>query len=349
MQVAARKLRVVVEVAARAGVEREDLLRAVGMRPEDLADPESRWPLRVWRDLWQEVVARTGDEGVGLRAALAIDRGYFGVIDYAARSAGTVREAILVASRYFRLANTWGRLEVIEQPERWRIERQIAGDEALMLPRQAAEFALAAMLRLFRLAARGPFTPSEVWLRYPAPAEIGLHREVFGCPLRFGQPADALVVPTSQLDAPMAAPDRALLTLVTAHGDHLLQQIPEADLLAQVRAEIARTLYRGDPSIDAVASRLGASRRTLQRKLAEEGCVFRELVQSVRRALAERHLREGRPAGEVAFLLGYSQQGAFVRAFRGWTGLPPGEWQRAVAPDGQRLAPPVQGPGAPLR
>jgi hypothetical protein len=244
MQVAARKLRVVVEVAVRAGLERGLLLQAVGLRADDLDDPESRWPMTVWRDLWLEVVARTGDEGVGLRAALAVDRGYFGVIDYAARSAGTVREAIGVASRYFRLANTWGRLEVVQQPETWRIERRIAGDEAMMLPRQAAEFALATMLRLFRLAVRGPFTPSEVWLRYPAPADLSLHHEVFGCPIRFGQPADALLVPVSALDGPMADPDPALLSLVVAHGDHLLQELPELDLLLQLRAEISRTLYR---------------------------------------------------------------------------------------------------------
>ena len=70
------------------------------------------------------------------------------------------------------------------------------------------------------------------------------------------------------------------------------------------------------------------SERTLQRRLAEEGSSYQQLLTDTRRQLAERHLAEGRlPATEIAILLGYSEPSVFFRAFRQWTGLTPGEYR----------------------
>ena len=80
------------------------------------------------------------------------------------------------------------------------------------------------------------------------------------------------------------------------------------------------------------------SRRSLQRRLGDEGTSYLELVDEVRQELARRWVAEGaRPLGEVAFLLGYSELSAFLRAFKRWTGVPAGEF---------RLAPPVMKSGA---
>ena len=55
-----------------------------------------------------------------------------------------------------------------------------------------------------------------------------------------------------------------------------------------------------------------------------------QLLDDTRRHLAEAHLKEGRlDLAEIALLLGYSEQSAFTRAFRAWTGQPPAQWRRA--------------------
>ncbi len=91
-----------------------------------------------------------------------------------------------------------------------------------------------------------------------------------------------------------------------------------------VEREISRSLSEGIPKMADVARRLAMSERTLHRRLFENGSSFKTLVETTRRHLAENLLRESRfTLSEVAFLTGFSEQSAFNRAFRRWTGQTP--------------------------
>jgi Helix-turn-helix domain len=80
-----------------------------------------------------------------------------------------------------------------------------------------------------------------------------------------------------------------------------------------------------------VARALGLSLRTLHRRLKEQGWTFQGLLDAERKHVACSRLREPRLSiGEVAYMLGYSEQSAFLRAFRRWTGSSPSEF-RATA------------------
>ena len=80
-----------------------------------------------------------------------------------------------------------------------------------------------------------------------------------------------------------------------------------------------------DASIDAVARAMHMSPRTLQRRLDEEGARFSELLDSVRETLARRWLtEETRTLSEIGYALGFADLATFSRAFKRWTGKPPG-------------------------
>jgi AraC-like DNA-binding protein len=117
--------------------------------------------------------------------------------------------------------------------------------------------------------------------------------------------------------------DRRLLPIVERHLEELLAS-KDGNVLDDVRNAIAEALCDGAPTIRVVAKRLGASVRTLQRRLAAHGAVFTTLVEDVRRDVALRYLADGKAAvTEIAFLTGYSEPSAFGRAFRRWTGSTP--------------------------
>ena len=83
----------------------------------------------------------------------------------------------------------------------------------------------------------------------------------------------------------------------------------------------------GPPTGEAVAARLHLSARSLQRRLADEGNSFSELLDATRLELARSYLEAGtHTVGEVTFLLGYSDASAFSRAFKRWTGVAPSAW-----------------------
>jgi AraC-like DNA-binding protein len=74
------------------------------------------------------------------------------------------------------------------------------------------------------------------------------------------------------------------------------------------------------------------SGRQLQRVLQAEGTTYQALLDEARRDLALARLRlPGTTAAEVALLLGYSEAGAFTRAFRRWTGTTPGAYAAGAA------------------
>lgn len=332
--VSARKVLLVVGLAERAGLMREALLRELGLDPAVGADPEAWVPQEAWRRVWEIVVAHTGDEALGIRAAAGVDPGYFGVIDYAARSAADLREAVPLAARYFRLANSWGRLELRPVGEGIRVSRHLLGDELGWLPPQAADFALATMVRVMRLATARPFSLTSVQMRRPAPADAAPWRQTFGVPVSFDAAEDAIEIGPEALATPMRAPDARLRALIEGYAEGLLRSLeaPDAPLPVRARHQIAVSLAaRRGAELESVARGLGLSGRTLQRRLQDEGSSFRALLDEVRRAMARRWLAAGLSPGEVTFLLGYSEVSAFGRAFHEWEGCSPAAWARVSA------------------
>lgn len=91
---------------------------------------------------------------------------------------------------------------------------------------------------------------------------------------------------------------------------------------ARLRSALMELLPSGECTIDDAARSLGCSRRTLQRKLQEEGTSFQKQLNHTRELLAKSYLANtALSAEDIAFLLGYQETGSFLRAFAAWTGL----------------------------
>jgi AraC-like DNA-binding protein len=66
------------------------------------------------------------------------------------------------------------------------------------------------------------------------------------------------------------------------------------------------------------------SQRSFQRKLGELGLTYQKVLDEIRHELARRYLDDqSKSVTEIAFLLGFSEQSAFTRAFRHWSGMSP--------------------------
>jgi AraC-like DNA-binding protein len=84
--------------------------------------------------------------------------------------------------------------------------------------------------------------------------------------------------------------------------------------------------------IGALAKRLCTSRRTLQRRLGEEGMTFSSVEASVRARLAEQLLAEPKLSIEqVSERLGFTDRRSFTQAFTRWFGLPPSQMRRLLS------------------
>jgi AraC-like DNA-binding protein len=69
----------------------------------------------------------------------------------------------------------------------------------------------------------------------------------------------------------------------------------------------------------------------LRLRLAKCGRTFRGLVDEIRQEMALSYLQNpDLGLVDIAYLLGFSEQSAFQRAFKRWTGHSPGEYRQSL-------------------
>jgi AraC-like DNA-binding protein len=330
MNVSVRSVKPVVERLRVLGLDVAAVLSAAGVDPAALNDAEARIPHQLALALWGEAVRRSGDDAFGMHAAEDIRPGAFDVLDYVTRSSATLGEGLRRLVRYHRILHDGAVVELEVEPQGAALTHTLP-EQAAVLPRQVAEFIVAAWLVVARQATGVDFAPVEVRFRHAAPADLREHRRLFRAPLRFDTPVNGIVLHRDVLDAPLVKSDPGLCAVLDRHVAELLERIPRSTgFTERVRQLVAKDLATGVPGADAIARALRMSRRTLQRQLRNDRTSYRDLVEALRRELAARYLAERRIAvAEVAFLLGFSETSAFHRAFKRWTGTTPVTYRRS--------------------
>lgn len=328
-------LRAVVEACGRLGLDAGLLLRQAGVSPESLSDPDARLPAAQADALWRAAYGAARSEHLALQAAEATPFGAFRVLDYLGATGPTLGDGMRAVAGYFPLVDPRGAIQVEERRE--RVALRFLAASGAELPRPAQEYTLAVLLSRIRHAVARPLLPAAVWLAFPRPADARPHARTFGVEPRFGAPAAEIHLDRADWDGPTRMTDPALFALLGDHARELARSAtPGEELLARARGAIASDLRGQAPTLSATARRLACSPRTLQRRLGAEGTSHARLLASVRQARAEALLRAGDVAvSEVSWLLGFSEQSAFTRAFRRWTGRAPTAFRAAARRGGR--------------
>ncbi|UQA90931.1 AraC family transcriptional regulator [Streptomyces halobius] len=173
------------------------------------------------------------------------------------------------------------------------------------------------------------------WARfaYPAPAHAHEYDILFGCPVRFGAERTAAGWDARWLAAPVVRDEAALAGMLRrAPADLLSRRDYGTTVAEQVRRTLVQALRTERPArlpeAGEVAARLAVSPATLRRRLQAEGTSYQRLKDTVRRDAAITSLVAGQePIADLAARIGFSEDTAFHRAFRRWTGTTPGTYR----------------------
>jgi len=290
------------------------------------AEPQ-RVPVTAAQEQLRALVALTGDPDLGLRAARTLGLGDYEVLEYVTMSASTWREAIETLLRYTRIMNEAAdfALEVVGQ------HAHVVFRSRLPLARAGVDYQSAA----YHVVASHWLTPAvelEAWFVHPEPEDLSQYHETFpNVRLRFGAPWDGFRFEAWRLDTPLQTHDPSLHRVLREHAEQLLTTLAPGDSLVEhVRAHVLETLKTSAPSAEATAAKLHMTRRTLTRRLRQEGTTFTDLVEEVRRHTAAHYLQTTDYSVEdIAFLVGFSGASPFVRAFKRWTGKSPLVYRKA--------------------
>ncbi len=326
--VAATSTLAMIRAAAARGVSVGDVLASVGLSLEYIEDPDSRLPSPAVVAIWNALRERTNDPALQLVAPTALPFGAYRIIDYLVASSPTVGGGIRQFARFFALIADGVALTIDSNREEHRLDLQMA--DGSDVPPVYVDYVFAALVSRIRMRIRPALRVKRVEMRQPRPAAAARYEEVFQAPVEFGATADRLVFSDDEWKSRTDSGDEALARLLEEHARILSDRLPTSGngFRADVQRALAATVYAGGSIVD-VARALHVSVRTLQRKLVEAGTTFRKLSDAVKDQLAQEYLSDPRASiPEVAFLLGFSDQSSFNRAFRRWTGQSPGEWRR---------------------
>ena len=310
---------------ASPGVETADLLRGLGLNPDAPIDSKLMLASEDYYEFFAELVRRDPD-GVSLplRTGGTMRCDDYGAFGLAWKSATDLKGSYARAERFGRRLTNVSTYEVERTQEGAYLHLNRAGERDLGL-RVSNEATLASITSISREVSTAQFSPLAVFFKHDAPETIEAHEAYFGCPTHFGSDRDALLLSDDALSAKNRLGDES----TSAFFDRYLEteEIAYAGVVSldrQVRSAVTSCLSEGVPTVSDIAARLGMSARTLQRRLAEEGRTYQELVDRARRELARALLRDTQYSlADVAFLTGFSEQSTFTRAFKRWSGQTP--------------------------
>lgn len=334
---AAWGVRSLLEIVRRRGADASVVLHAAGLREAALDDPDLRIDAARAYRTWEAAVALTGEADLGLIVAGSQAAGAFDLLEYAFRASPTLGRAFEQIARYRRVARDDLEVSLAENGERVTIAFTL-GEPGPLLRQQADYFLLSWLLIARGATGLDDLAPLETRVPYPAPESVEGIARAFGGPVVYDSAGASLVFARDTMALPTTRPDPALVRVL---GRRLRQREPSGaeapSFAAAVRARLEEDLPSGEVTAARVSAELGLSVRTLDRRLAAEGTSFRGVLDGVRRAQAEDHLRDPRTTpGEIAFLLGYSESSAFHRSFKRWTGLTPREFRRQASRTAER-------------
>ena len=324
--VAAGLARGLLEFAASKGASLDALAARAQIDPAHLVDQDHRVPLAKYVTLMRAAKELTGDPALPLRFGAEVDMARLSVVGLLLHASETLGEVLAQLNRYGRLI-----IEVDSGPgDRFQLRRE---DGRLWIvdmradPNDFPELTEATFARFVGRTRQFGIENfvTEVHVTHPAPSHSREYERIFGAPTLFESRWNAMQVDEAWLTHRVALQPRYVFGILSEHAEALLRSLESSkSTRGRVERMLMPILHTGEASIDAIARKMGRSRKTLYRKLKAEGVTFEQVLDELRRQLAIHYLR-GRKVSinETAYLVGFSDPAGFSRAFKRWTGSSP--------------------------
>lgn len=298
---------------------------------------------RLFSDLLDEIHQLHPVPAFGLQLGRMIEAKDFGLVGYLLTACSTLGQALTRYGRFQALILT----DLSTQVEvssgvishQWNLQD---ADTPI-----ACEFGVALFITLYQSLIDKPVPPVTVGLPFPEPEDKNLYEALLGCPVSFNAPCITVDIPANLMWKTISSSDPYLRKIFDRQAEVLLLtrektkaqtkqpaneqtgKASEEDFLNQLQQQLLMAMKDGNAQASYVAKAMGYSLRSFYRKLAEQGYSYRSVLAGLRRRLAKKYLADAALSySDIAMLLGYSEQSAFIRAFKDWMGVTPGEFRR---------------------
>jgi AraC-like DNA-binding protein len=292
--------------------------------------PQQRYPLSKIRNLWEISKQASGDETIGLKTGAYAKPAHFYAFGYSWMASSTLLGAMQRLVRYQKLMSTASFvIKLTEADDCFALSAEFPM-ESKSPPKEGIDCGMTALLTLCDTIAEKEIRPERIKLTCAATVHPEAYRQALRAPIEFNAPVGTFYFPRELLLEPLrhGTPDIAKATDRIA--EQYVDSLDPHKVASQVRSLLISLLPSGHADQELVSKRLNRSASTLQRQLQDEGLTYREVLESTRRTLAKEYLTDGKYSlAQIAYMLGFSDQSNFSRAFKRWTSKSPKQFMES--------------------
>jgi len=306
------------------GVKRSVILDKVGLTESELNQSNQMVKSCGYENLYLLAEQETGSKAIGFEFGQVVEPDRWGILGYIVYTAPTLKAALINQFRYQALSGNIG------TPSQEYRQNTIVLKwlPAYRCSYHTVEEMITAWAVMARRLTNNEIRPLAVYFRHSCQTDLSLYRELFGCEVTFNSDYNGIEISQSILDSPLTKYNPGLYSLLCQQADNIVNNLVEKLPVEIVTQFISNQLSLGVPEIEDAAQNLQMSVRTLQRKLSQHQLTFSGLINTVRKDLAINYLENTDTKYiYIAQMLGFSEQSAFQRAFKRWTGKTPKQFR----------------------
>ncbi|WP_295055239.1 AraC family transcriptional regulator [Sulfuricurvum sp.] len=309
------------------GFDTHAFLSVRGLDMQTLQTKDTQINAAYLAELFDEATLFTGDANLSFKLGEWANPHSLGVFGYLLLHSQDINEALQKLCRYYPLIGRSLKPILAETKNRYKLGFMFFFEgEFTPLGKYQSEIHLSAALSLINKIASEKIIPEYATFRHAKPSDLTEYKRIFGEKLYFDEEENALIFSKESLAVKTLYENPSLLRLFEDEAEKCLGMEIHGGVKEEISGLILICAGELDFSLEGVAKKAGLHPRTLQKKLKDEGSSYTQLLTEVRKKLSKRYLLEKIDIGTIAIYLGYSEITAFLRAFKKWYGISPGEW-----------------------
>ena len=299
-------------------------MRRAGL-PNGLLDGDgTRISLDDYYILWETMAVEANDPGLALRLGQVSSVELFDPAFFAAMCSPNMNTAARRLGDFKRIVGAF------------RLDVQVGPDATTMgfrckyrpdVPRTMGLAEIVFLVNFARRATRHSVIPAQVAAPFAVDGQED-YEAWFGCPVSSGMNASVTLTATDARRPFLTHDDQMWAFFEPSLRRRMADARADASMRDRIEHALAELLPSGRTQIEDVARELAVSKRSLQRRLSEEGTTWLEVLNGARERLARHYLGSTElGVAEVSFLLGFEDPNSLFRAFQRWTGTTPEVWR----------------------
>jgi len=314
------------------GFSADDVFAELGMVKSEIhSDKSDRYSVEAIAKIWRKVAELTGNASIGIVAAERhFQPAHWQALGFSLLCSSSLFEAFQRLVRYSAVLSDAAVFSVNESDASIELVIELQGAPEFVGD-EASDFGFAALMKLFRMVYPQKLELQSLELMRQS-ADEQAYIDFFGCDVIFSSERVCFSFSPEVVHRQLPMGNEALAKYQDRLSEDYKQRFGNNSLAVKVKNEMLRQLPGGEPTPKSIAESLHVSVRNLQRKLSNEGTSFSLLLGEIRQQLAKEYLAQVyRPCNEIAYMLGFSDQSNFTRAFRRWFNQTPTQYRESLA------------------